>query len=108
MAKLTGKSARRKGINGEREFIKLMGGERVPLSGAAGGKFTGDVVDVPYLGRGEIKRRRDGFRQLYNWLADNDFLAMRADRREWLVVLRAKDVKLLIEEIDELKKEGRQ
>lgn len=63
-----------------------------------------DLVDVPYLGRGEVKRRKDGFRQLYGWLANNDFLAVRADRREWLVVLRAEDLKLLLSEMDELKR----
>ncbi len=99
-----GKSPRRKGVLGEREFIKLMGGERVPLSGAAGGSFTGDVVNVPYLGRGEVKCRRDGFKQLYAWLAGNDFLALRADRKPWLVVMPAEDLKQLIEELDELKK----
>lgn len=80
-----------------------MGGERVPLSGAAGGSFTGDVTNVPYIGTVEVKRRRDGFKQLYGWLANNDALAVRADHKEWLVILRAKDVKLLCEELDELK-----
>lgn len=97
-----GRASRRKGDRGEREFAALMGGERVPLSGSQGGKFAGDV-DVPYLGRGEVKRRRDGFTSLYRWLEGKDFLALRSDRQGWLVVMRAEDVKALIEELDELK-----
>lgn len=98
-----GKSQRDKGARAERELAKLLGGERVPLSGAAGGSYKGDVV-VPYLGTGECKARKNGFKQLYDWLTDRDFLALKADRKEWLVVLRAKDVKLLLEEMDELKR----
>lgn len=97
-----GKSPRRKGDNGERELCKLLGGERVPLSGSQGGSFSGDVI-LPYLGRGEVKRRKDGFKQLYAWLEGNDFLAVRADKKGWLIVLRAEDAKLLIEDMDRIK-----
>ena len=37
--------------------------------------------------RVESKVRADGFRELYGWLQGNDFLVVRADRREPLVVL---------------------
>lgn len=100
---MSGKASRDKGFRTEREFVKLYGGERVPLSGAAGGSFTGDVVDVAYIGRGEIKRREQGFKQLYKWLADNDFVAFRADRAEWLVCLKMDDLHQLTKEMDELK-----
>jgi len=80
-----GKASRDKGGRGEREFAALIGGERVPLSGAAGGSYTGDVKG---LGRKwEVKRRADGFKQLYKWLDGADALAVRADRKEWLVVM---------------------
>ena len=102
---MSGLRSRRKGYEGEREFVNLYGGERMPLSGAQGGSFTGDVVNVPYIGKGEIKRRARGFKTLYGWLADNDFLAMRADRKPWLVCLKMDDLKLLLDEIDELKRE---
>jgi hypothetical protein len=62
----------------------------VPLSGAARGRFGGDV-SVPLLGvdrRIEVKARRNGFAQLYAWLGDHDFLILKADRKEPLVVLR--------------------
>ena len=80
-----GKRSRDKGARAEREFAKLISGERVPLSGAAGGRFAGDVIGLGL--RWEIKRRENGFRQLYGWLENADALAVRADRREWLVVI---------------------
>lgn len=80
-----GKRSRDKGARAEREFAKLISGERVPLSGAAGGSYTGDVVGLGL--KWEVKRRADGFRELYKWLDGKDALAVRADRREWLVVM---------------------
>lgn len=80
-----GRSQRDKGARAEREFARLIGGERVPLSGAAGGSYTGDVVGMGL--KWEVKRRADGFRELYKWLNGKDALAVRADRREWLVVM---------------------
>jgi hypothetical protein len=63
--------------------------ERVPLSGAARGRFGGDLL-VPLLGidrRVEVKCRGDGFRKLYKWLNGADLLIVRADRSEPLVIL---------------------
>ena len=97
-----GKSQRDKGARCEREIAKLLGAERVPLSGACGGRYGGDLQHG-YLGRGEVKVRGNGFRQLYTWLEGNDFLCVKASRKPWLVVLRANDVKKLIDEMDEIK-----
>ena len=104
-----GRSAKVKGDKGEREFCKLMGGDRTYWQ-PGNERTQGDTYDVPYLGRGEIKRRKH-FKTLYGWLADNDFLAMRADQEKpgqpappWLVVMRAGDLKLLLNEMDELKR----
>ena len=36
---------------------------------------------------GECKLRASGFKQIYKWLDDNDFLTIRADRQERLWVL---------------------
>jgi hypothetical protein len=61
----------------------------VPLPGAGRGRFGGDV-SVPLLGRDhriEVKSRSSGFRRLYDWLSERDFLVLKADRREPLVVL---------------------
>ena len=88
-----GRSPRAKGNRVERELVALLqragiAAERVPLSGAARGRFGGDV-SVPILGvdrRIEVKCRGHGFREIYKWLAGVDFLIVRADRRELLVV----------------------
>lgn len=74
-----------KGRRLERELAALLGGQRVPLSGAAGGVYAGDVKAWGLTW--EVKARRDGFRQLYRWLDGKDALAVKADRRPWLVIL---------------------
>lgn len=80
-----GKAQRDKGARAEREFAKLIGGERIPLSGAAGGSYTGDVIGLGL--KWECKVRGNGFKQIYGWLEGNDALAVKADRKEWLVVV---------------------
>jgi len=61
--------------------------QRVPLSGAAGGRFTGDV----WIGdwRAEVKARANGngFKTLEKWLGENDLLFLRRDRQKPMVVL---------------------
>lgn len=89
-----GMAERRKGQRAERELARILGGERVPLSGAAGGQFAGDVEALGL--RWEVKVRANGFRQLYGWLEGRDALALRADRREWLVVLRVETLQRLV------------
>jgi hypothetical protein len=92
-----GRASREKGNRGERAVVRFLqdrgfAAERVPLSGSARGRFGGDV-SIPLLGadrRVEVKCRGDGFRQLYDWLEGHDFLIVRADRREPLVVIPMK------------------
>jgi hypothetical protein len=72
-----GRASRQKGNRTERAIVRALqnagfAAERVPLSGAARGRFGGDV-SVPLL---------------YDWLGDHDFLIVKADRLEPLVVLR--------------------
>lgn len=104
-----GRLPRRKGYEGERELVHLLpGAYRVPLSGAAGaagGEFAGDVIWPP-LGRGEVKRRKDAWRQLYTWLNGKDWLAVRADRREWLFVLRCRKLIEIVQLAAQRKSEG--
>jgi Holliday junction resolvase len=91
------KRSRDKGNRTERSIVHALqnagfAAERVPLSGAARGRFGGEV-SVPLLGidrRVEVKARGNGFRRLYNWLGEHDFLIVKADRLEPLVVLRLK------------------
>ena len=89
-----GRASRDKGNRTERAIVRLLqerglAGERVPLSGAARGRFGGDI-SVPVLGRdlrGEAKCRGKGFNRLYDWLEGHDFLVVRADRKPLLVVV---------------------
>jgi hypothetical protein len=90
-----GRAPRCKGNRLERALVHQLQAHgfdvaRVPLSGTAGGRFSGDL-SVPLLGRDlcvEVKARAAGFRELYSWLTDRDVLIVKADRRESLVVLR--------------------
>src|SRR3954447_7290253 len=89
-----GRASRDKGSRAERAIVKFLqergfAAERVPLSGAAGGSYLGDLT-VPLLNIDrvvEVKCRPDGFRELYKWPEARDLLIVRADRKEPLVVL---------------------
>lgn len=87
-----GKKSRDKGRLFETSIVtahKLEGlsAQRVPLSGGAGGMFSGDVVIEGYTA--ECKIRAGGFKQLYQWIEPDeiDFLIVRADRQPRLYVL---------------------
>jgi hypothetical protein len=92
---MSGRRSREKGARTERSIVNALkasgiGAVRVPLSGAVGGRFAGDVV-MPLMGRDlcvEVKARSDGFRELYTWLDNRDVLIVKADRQEALVVVR--------------------
>jgi hypothetical protein len=85
-----GKASRDKGARREREFSKLIDGVKMPLSGALGGEFSNDVKGLGL--QFEVKARKDGFKTLYTWLEDErekpDALALKADRKDWLVVMK--------------------
>jgi Holliday junction resolvase len=93
-APMGGRRSRDKGARAERALVRLLqdrgfAAERVPLSGSAGGRFSGDIT-IPLLGVdriAEVKIRGTGFRQLYEWLNGRDLLIVRADRHEALVIL---------------------
>lgn len=94
---MSGRRSKQKGNRTEREFAKLIVGERVPLSGAVGGKYSGDVIGLGLTW--ECKARKDGFKQLYKWLdSESDALAVKADRKEWLVVIPLSKFQELIQE----------
>lgn len=93
-----GKASRDKGLRFERALVNTcqevgLAAERIPLSGAAGGSFCGDV-SIPIQGQDrkiECKSRKAGFKQLYDWLPGNYALAVKHDRADTLVVLRLSD-----------------
>jgi Holliday junction resolvase len=73
---MSGARHRQKGNRVERAIVHALqdagfAAERVPLSGAARGRFDGDIS------------ARD-------WLGDHDFLIVKADRAEPLVIIRLK------------------
>jgi Holliday junction resolvase len=92
---MSGRRSRSKGVRTERGIVNALKASgiaavRVPLSGAVGGRFGGDIV-LPLMGRDlcvEVKARADGFRELYSWLNKRDVLIVKADRQEPLVVVR--------------------
>ena len=105
---ILGKASRDKGGRAEREWADYIDGERVPLSGAAGGSYTGDVVGLDMLW--EVKRRANGMKMYYDILSDADIdgVAFRADRESWLVVMRASKFKAMREQVKRLQEELRQ
>jgi Holliday junction resolvase len=90
-----GRGARQKGNRLERALVRALqdngfAAERVPLSGSAGGSYTGDLT-IPLLGRDlrvEAKARGNGFQQLYRWLGGADLLIVRANRSTLLLLFR--------------------
>lgn len=94
-----GKASRDKGNRRERELVHRhhrihVNAERVPLSGAAGGSFSGDIDIYAFGPQGaplvtEVKARKngEGFATLARWLGENDALFLVQDREEPLVAL---------------------
>ena len=88
-----GRMSKCKGDRIEREIVNLLKeagihAERVPLSGAVSGSFSGDIViDGQY--RAEVKARASGsgFTTIERWKGDHDVLFLRQDHRNPLVVL---------------------
>lgn len=106
---MAGKRHKQKGDRVERRIVALhkMAGvvaERIPLSGAAGGSYTGDVridTDVADEGclLGEVKARREasGWKTIKGWLGNNDVLFLVEDCHEPLVVLTWASYHLLLQ-----------
>ena len=107
------RKSRDKGQRIEREIVQRhldMGvhAERVPLSGAAGGSYTGDVLihyrplpqthvmdgyivptrkGPPLIAEVKARKNGGGFATIEGWLASNDVLFLRRDRADPVVVL---------------------
>ena len=78
------KSQREKGARGEREFAHLIGGQKIPLSGAVAG-YIGDVKGLGLIW--QVKTRKGGYKLIYDALKGHDALAIKQDYHEWLVVM---------------------
>jgi Holliday junction resolvase len=103
-----GKFSRDKGARNERKLVgrwteRKHIAQRVPLSGGAGGRFSGDL-DVAFHWapkvryRIEAKVRADGFKTLYDYIDGNDMAIVGRDRDEPLIVMRLGDFFDLLEE----------
>ena len=89
-----GRSSRNKGSRVEREMVHLhldagVPCERVPLSGAVGGSWSGDLKILGGQLRAEVKARRggSGFSTMEGWLKGNDLLILKRDRSEPFVAM---------------------
>jgi hypothetical protein len=89
-----GKRQKRKGYMGEHEVEKLLKGyginaKRVPLSGSSSFQ-KGDILifDGEKKLVAEVKRRKGGFKSIFDWLNGSDVLFFRSDRSPWIVVMK--------------------
>jgi hypothetical protein len=90
--------SKRKGSRFEVEVVHALqraglAAEKVPLSGAVGGRFAGDVsVPVRGIDRAlQCKRRRRSFTSLYGAIDGHYALVLRDDGQKPLVVLSLDD-----------------
>jgi len=85
-----GLKSRRKGSRNELALVRFLQDKGFAAEKTSRTGYTGTDISMPLLGvdrRVEVKARANGFRELYRWLAENDLLIVRADRKEPLVVI---------------------
>lgn len=83
---MTGRTSKQKGSAAELAFTKLIGGERVPLSGAIKG-YPGDVKGLGLLWQVKQRRTGGGWKRLNTWLKGHGALALHQPYAGWLVVM---------------------
>lgn len=86
--------SKRKGSGFEREIVQHLkargfAAERVPLSGGAGGSYTGDIAVVIHgaIRKLECKIRTREFSRLYGYLGNNFAVVVRDKRTPPLVIM---------------------
>jgi hypothetical protein len=90
---MSGRRSRDKGARGERALVKFLQGHGLAAEKISRMYRRGADVSVPLLGLDrevEVKCRANGFRELYAWLEGRDFLVIRADRNQPLVIVPLK------------------
>jgi hypothetical protein len=93
------KKSRDKGARGEREIVNILIGEGYKAKRTAPLQ-TYQKNDAPDIlvetEKGnvsiEVKLRANGFKQIYQWLANNNALIIKSDRKEPLIIQPLKDV----------------
>ena len=99
---VSGRASRQKGDRLERLIVGIfdaagLDAKRIPLSGSVEG-FEGDIrltIGDRVL-TGECKSRAKAFPKFYRWLEGNDFLAIKQDRMEPLVIIEARKLATLL------------
>jgi len=84
------KKSRNKGYRVEHSLVVVLRdagikAHRVPLSGSTD-FLKADLVIGKY--KAEVKARRAGFKEIYKWIEGRDLLFLKADRRDYLCVMR--------------------
>jgi len=89
-----GRASKAKGYRAEAKLVKMheaigIQAERVPLSGAAGGSYTGDLTILDGEFRAECKARKEGagFKTIEKWMQDCDMIFLFRDRQEPFVCM---------------------
>ena len=96
---MSGRKSQQSGYRAENGFVRLMNSlhmraQRMPLSGALGGAFGGDVKVWLHNGKTwlfEGKKRKEGFKEIYKWIEPEniDALFLKANNKPYLVVMTA-------------------
>ena len=87
-----GRKEKRKGYRIEHEIAVALNAagiptQRVPLSGAIGGGFAGDLRVSGYHAEVKARKSGEGFAVIDRWLGGNQLLFLKRDRAEPLVVM---------------------
>lgn len=100
---MSGKRSKRKGDRGEREALKELGDH---ARRGFGDRVSGDlrIVHGAMEGKVEVKREANPFPRAYRLIEGHRAVMFRADQKapgepspEWLVTIRAKDFKVLLD-----------
>ncbi|MCS7231612.1 MAG: hypothetical protein RMJ67_05705 [Elusimicrobiota bacterium] len=87
-----GRKSKDKGYRVEHNLERILNdnglwAKRIPLSGAS--FIKGDLL-IKINGKeflGEVKGRSKGFKEIYKWIDGKDFLFLKADYKDYLVVI---------------------
>ena len=104
---MPGKHSRNKGAAYEREIVNCLKdngikAERIPLSGAMKGNYSGDIKLGPVLGYiGECKRTKKKLTHIYKALdqANADFQFARDDLKETVAIVRMETLFALFKQL---------
>ncbi len=89
-----GKKSRDKGARIERDVVNILkaAGRNAKRTAPLQTYEPNNEPDIESDGkRIEVKARKDGFKQIYQWLGDNDWLILKADNKPYLLVKKLED-----------------